>query len=143
MLNIPCIGNPVIVSYLHFSLWGQESLFSKFSVGKVRFLQVAFSVCFVLFHWWVFFRYLVISGCVFFIFKNETLKRGCSVCIRRLSIGFATECCDIGPHMGHMSEYFLLGWLVYPENSSSLANSILEAKWRKTMKEVSTHIFFY
>lgn len=38
--NIPFVDSPVIVSYLPLSLWRQESLCLKFSVGRICFLWV-------------------------------------------------------------------------------------------------------
>lgn len=38
--NIPFVDSPVIVSYLPLSLWRQESLCLKFSMGRICFLWV-------------------------------------------------------------------------------------------------------
>lgn len=121
LLTVPFIDNPVIISYLLLSLWRQDSSFSKFSIDRVCFLQVAFfclfwSVACINRHssniWW--------SLAVKFYFKNRALKRGCAACERGFSIEFTTGWCNIGQHTGPMSVFFLLGWLDYPEDSSSL-----------------------
>lgn len=76
LLNILFIDHPA-VSYLLLPLWGEGCLFSKFSTGKVCFLQVA-SLClssslpFINRHssiiWWL------LAVCSYF--QNGTLKRG-------------------------------------------------------------------
>lgn len=110
--NIPFVDSPVIVSYLSLSLWRQESLCFKFSMGRICFLRVT---AFYLFRSLSFISKLftdshhpTLTLCVPSFVLRMGLKVG-TLMQKRNSLLFALGWCNRDHYTGPRSVPFFIG----------------------------------